>query len=329
MKSICQKLKSFLGNIGLLMISVMTIVFLLEVVFYCINQSSLGQRELIGDYIVDDPDVGYKPKASSKEIIIKKSRDGTAIYNVTYTTDKHSRRITLQKNSTDSHLLFFGGSFVFGVGLNDDESLPYYLSGITDHSVYNYGGSGYGPNMMLAQLSKDSFVNEIKEKKGAAIYAYIDNHVRRVIGDIWIDDRAPYFYLNRHNILKRKGNFLTSRLLRKKLYKELRRSQVFKYWKIRLPLFVTSRDVYLTSMIIKKSAEIYRSKFKGKFYVLIYPGQRKYSKNIIDLLKDSDVCILDYSNLLEDYYWSEYYIDKHPNFLLNKMIAERIVKDLH
>ena len=68
------------------------------------------------------------------------------VYDVTYTIDVNQRRVT----PTDSKLSkykgkinVFGGSWVFGEGLNDNETLPYYLQkSFPDYKVTNFGFHG-------------------------------------------------------------------------------------------------------------------------------------------------------------------------------------------
>ena len=50
--------------------------------------------------------------------------------------------------------LFFGGSFTFGTGVEDDEALPYVAGILSEgkYRVYNFGYRGYGPHQMLAAL---------------------------------------------------------------------------------------------------------------------------------------------------------------------------------
>ena len=48
-------------------------------------------------------------------------------------------------------LNFFGGSFAFGFGLNDNETMPYLLQKyLKNWKIENYGINGYGVHQMLA-----------------------------------------------------------------------------------------------------------------------------------------------------------------------------------
>ncbi|MDD5455184.1 MAG: hypothetical protein PHW62_06795, partial [Candidatus Ratteibacteria bacterium] len=191
------KNKKLSANISLSVATIVVLFLLIELTFFCLNNFSADRTETIEKYCVNDPITGYKPQPDSSKHVIKRYKSGKIIYDVTYTTDGYGRRITKQKSKADSYVIYFGDSLIFGEGLDDEETLPYYFSTLTKSSVYNYGCSGYGPNMMLAQLSEKDLSSEIKEKKGIAVYLFIDNHIRRAIGDIYIDDRAPFFCLNK------------------------------------------------------------------------------------------------------------------------------------
>jgi len=88
-----------------------------------------------------------------------KSNPDKMVYDITYNIDNNQRRIT----PTDSKLSkykgkinVFGGSWVFGEGLNDNETLPYYLQKIfPDYKVTNFGFHGWGPHNALYLLENN------------------------------------------------------------------------------------------------------------------------------------------------------------------------------
>ena len=63
------------------------------------------------------------------------TRDGEIIYDVIYTIgeDGFRRDVT----SAEKNVYIYGGSFVFGEGLNDDETLSHFLN--TDHGIKSKG----------------------------------------------------------------------------------------------------------------------------------------------------------------------------------------------
>jgi len=100
------------------------------------------------------------------------------VYDVTYNIDNNQRRITPtdsklskkpgkkgvsepknnkpQNQKYEGNINVFGGSWVFGEGLNDNETLPYYLQKIfPDYKVTNFGFHGWGPHNALYLLENN------------------------------------------------------------------------------------------------------------------------------------------------------------------------------
>lgn len=79
---------------------------------------------------------------------------GDTVYDVVYSIGEDRFRITPQTNHTAKiHINFFGCSFMFGEGLNDNETLPYFIHFLANHiSVKNYGMGGYGVHQALRIL---------------------------------------------------------------------------------------------------------------------------------------------------------------------------------
>lgn len=280
-------------------------------------------------FTIQDDIFGHRGIPNETSKVLKFYNNGTLIYNVTYTLDEFGRRKSEEK-ANKPHLILFGGSATFGGGLEDNETLSYFLSELTDYAVYNYGVSGYGTQHMLANLERDDFSREIPAKEGVAIYVYIDHHIRRVIGDMKVSGydwgiEMPYYYLDKNNQIIRDGFFTTGRPVITRIYRILSKSIFFKY--INLPT-ANKKHVYLTFKIIEKSRDIYKSKFNGTFYVLIHPESNdgEESKYLMELLKKNNIGVLSYP--IE--YGSQYFIpgDGHPNLELNKILAPMIVNDL-
>ena len=102
---------------------------------------------------------------------------------VLYTTDAYGRRISPQKTGKKT-ILLFGCSYIFGEELNNNETINYYLSEITDYEIHNYAVSGYGTQQMLGILDEENFTIEEVNQSVYALYFYIPEHIRRVIGDM-------------------------------------------------------------------------------------------------------------------------------------------------
>jgi hypothetical protein len=105
--------------------------------------------------------------------------------------------------------LFFGDSYTFGEGVEDDETFPY-LSGIAAagrYRVRNYGFSGYGPHQMLAAIESGLVEATARCEPRFAIYLAHPHHVLRAAGKWWWDVHGPRYELVPGGGVKRRGNF--------------------------------------------------------------------------------------------------------------------------
>jgi len=122
----------------------------------------------------------------------------------------------------------------FGLGVNDNETMPFYVGQYASrYRPYNYGVSGYGPHYMLAQLQRSDLTKEIDENHGMAIYTFIDHHIDRAIGTMRVynqwEEHAPFYTLDTHDRLVRKGDFTSGRPLVSFLYWVMGKSQILQY----------------------------------------------------------------------------------------------------
>ena len=64
--------------------------------------------------------------------------------------------------------------------MNDNETIEYKLSQLTNRTVYNRGFSGFGLGQMVWQTKQSEFYDDIKEPVDYVIYIYILDHLRRI-----------------------------------------------------------------------------------------------------------------------------------------------------
>jgi hypothetical protein len=303
-----------------------------------------GQTELTctdEGFLHDDDLLGIALKPDSRVTCTKKRADGKVIFKATYSTDARGRRATPVESAAtrNRYLLFFGCSFIFGEGLNDDETLPYYVGRLAAcYRPYNYGVIGYGPQQMLAMLEEGGLRKQIPQRKGALIYSYmgepVAGHIDRAIGSLHIfgwASRFPHYFIGPDGELTRDGNFRTGRPIRSLTYRALRKSAIVRTLGLNHPFRINEGHVELTARIIEESRRIYQEDFlSDDFYVVILPGAvKRTSDMLIAKLKESGVRVLDYRDRSE-FSAPEYRIaeDEHPSKRWNQRMAALIVKDL-
>jgi hypothetical protein len=287
---------------------------------------------------VEDPVLGYKPPADA--VITQIKRNGEwIIYDAVYRTDEYNRRrIPLENpNKRDKFLAFFGDSITFGQGVNDEETLPYYLGRYApEYKPYNYGVIGYGPQNMLAKLQSSDLTQEISEKNGIGIYTFVEDHIFRTVGVMHVvntwGSALPYYTFDESGGLVRKGDFTSGRPLLSLLYRILGKSQIIEYFKIDFPPKITDTDIKLTARIIEESRNLFKAQFpEADFLVLFFPiyyDKKTYVDELTPYFERAGIKYLDYSTMK----WpvDEYTIkgDFHPTPKGHHAVAARLTRDL-
>ena len=275
----------------------------------------------------------YKSKKYWKE-------DNQVIYDVTYTIDEHKRRSTpIQDISkTDKFAVFFGGSFTFGEGVEDNQTLPYYFGVFSQHyHPYNYGFHGHGPAEMLAKLETGDLPKEVSEKRGVLIYSFIDNHVHRTIGSMYfVTDwgwHKPYYHLTSNDEIVRKGSFLTGRPFLTRLYRLLGKSKTLRYFQIDFPLQIGREQLWLVYRVIEESRTLFLRQFpNSQFYVLIWPRTNaNYDKQLKSFLESKNIPFFYQPDLYprdNDKFTIAPPVDWHPTPLAYETVAQSLAHDL-
>jgi hypothetical protein len=294
------------------------------------------------DFNKMDAVLGCLPGADLRIEATKKAKDGRLLFSAEYSIDGNRRRITPveETHARNSFMVFFGCSFMFGQGLNDNQTLPYFLAReLPCYRPYNYGFIGYGPQQMLAKLEAKRLPNEIKEKRGIAFYGYMGQpvigHIDRAIGTLHVHGWTkyfPYYYLDENGVLQQNDSFMTGRPLRSKLFNILRHTAIVRVLKLNYPFRINDDDVKLTAKIIEESKKAFAAQFPGSgFYVIIFPGaDPRTTEKLISALRTAGINCLDYSRL-QEFGQEGYRIaeDEHPSEKWNERLAQIIAGDVN
>ncbi len=323
------------------------LIFAAEKVFYRLNHRPPPPDALpapvehrAGSYtdgfFQPDDLLGYTVGPGQTYTSIKKL-DDELVYNVSYTVDEYSRRVTPVDNPAgrDKFILFFGGSFVFGEGLNDNETLPYHTGRLAPgFQPYNYGLSGYGPQQMLAKLQSGTLPAEVPEPTGVAVYVFIDGHVERALGSMWVYNTwgadMPCYALTRSDELVRRGSFRTGRPLVSGLYQLLGKSEIARYYHLNIPPVLQDRHYAFAARIIAAARDAFINQYPaGQFYVLIYPDEGDYAEDIMPHLQAAGLTVLNYDESFKLSPAEGLGIagDGHPTGLAHRRVAEYLVAD--
>ncbi|MBL4585851.1 MAG: hypothetical protein JKX84_02145 [Flavobacteriales bacterium] len=243
------------------------------------------------------------------------------IYKQHYRTDAFGRRITPSTGPDSLYTDFImvtGCSFAFGYGLNQYQTLSYYLDSLSGKRGYDYGVSGHGTQQTLALLQSRNLSTEIAETNGVLIYLFIDDHIARLIGSrrlikLWARN-YPYYYLD-DGELKRDGSFWTGRQLLSRFYRAISESAFIDLFDIDLPWYVSESHLALYGAVLGEAKKEFKNQYpKGEFLVVIEPNS-KLGARVSAVLTENSIDFLNLSELLdkEESKYKIHWTEAHPN----------------
>jgi hypothetical protein len=255
---------------------------------------------------------------------------GSTIYSVDYTIDSNLLRKT-QSCETGPAVVFFGCSFTFGVGLNDDQTLPQAFADSLDRKVrvLNLGIGAYGPQHFLAELQSGNFDSVIGPHPRLFVFATAAWHVdRSACKPYWMRFAPRYKVENGQPVLKGACYEEFGRV------KEWLHSSAAYRWLIDLHWAGASRDdVELYLQVILAATNLAKAKYGAAVIVLYLESNQKdksylrgtgfTTEAIIQRLRDGGATVIDASLDKEQAAGMVLSIpgDGHPTGLANRLRA--------
>ena len=143
--------------------------------FSCGSSKPMGRR---------DVELGSRGVAGPGVCTSKLLRGPEDVHQSTYTLDEHGFRVTPETNKNGESIVFFGGSNMVGELVNDNETLPYYVSQRLNHRYHavNLGWSGWGPHQMLRLIELGIVTDVVKTPLRGAVLKTAIWHTQRVLG---------------------------------------------------------------------------------------------------------------------------------------------------
>ena len=264
---------------------------------------------------------------------------GQTVYDVTYTIDEQYARRTADVATTEAEhdLFFFGGSFVFGEGVEDDETLPSVVARLApDWRVTNFGFPGHGPSQMLKRLESDAPLRDSVRDDVTLVYVFIPGHVRRVIGSMRVATswgrNFPSYALDADAEPRLSGTFSDSRPILSRAYALFSRERILKYYGVDIPLRIRAQHLQLTARVIAAARDRLLERYgSDEFYVVLYPSNPRdefSAKDFIPSLDVADLSYFDYTDLFDDDGAYRLPHDDHPTPLAHEKVGTRLARDL-
>lgn len=166
-------------------------------------------RTYANDYTSFHPAMGAVPTPSLASPSSRVTTSGEVIYDVTYTFDEHGHRKTPGGRPASPTYLFFGGSFAFGEGVEDDETFEARFSEAAGfrNAVVNFAWHGWGPHHMLRKIEQSLVRDAVSGSVETAFYLFIPDHINRVGGIHKWTHATPRYRLESDGTAKAAGLF--------------------------------------------------------------------------------------------------------------------------
>jgi hypothetical protein len=293
-----------------------------------------AEGSAVEGYILPHDVLGYGP-APGYRAHARGSVEGEVVYDTHYNIDGHGLRVAppIAADAGEECILFFGGSFTFGEGLPDDETLPYKTGLETGgrYRVYNFGFHGYGPHQMLAALEEGLVDRVLACRPRYVVYQGINSHIQRSAGLVYWDPHGPRFVLMDDGYVERRGHFddgrwkwppwLTVAIGRSHFFTSIIR------WNRR----DNKRDYDLYVGILETARRFVESRFRGsEFHIVMWDKPRR---GITKDLQGRGFRVHRITEILPDRNanrtrYQLHARDKHPNALAFGEIARYLAREL-
>jgi hypothetical protein len=278
-------------------------------------------------------DLGFQPppgRHTSKKLTSK----GEVVYDAVYSIGEDGFRITpIIHTGASIYINFFGCSLMFGEGLNDDETLPYFLHELDLRvSVKNFAWHGYGAHQALRILesTRDTrgdinflLTSPWHAERSACVPDYSKGSPRYILSDdgrVALDGTCGFQFNLVHRVLNRSYIYQLIRVA-------LREDQ--------------DRQIDLYLAIIERMNYLSQAR-NQRFIIGFYKAENawftgKYSnETIVEQFMRMGIEVIDLTLARSaDQLSREYYLhplDKHPSAQANKvrakLLAEYLDKEL-
>ncbi len=126
------------------------------------------------EWIPPEPVLGYR-LLPNLTVVETATRGNETLYRATYHSTAEGTRVTPPAPAGADCYIFTGGSFMFGQGINDDETLPAQFAHLNDDRIctVNFSAPGYGVNHLVRALEVGLFDRYKKHGKVAAVITWI------------------------------------------------------------------------------------------------------------------------------------------------------------
>jgi hypothetical protein len=274
----------------------------------------------------------------------------TTVYDVAYSIGADGLRTPPPVGNAQGSVIFFGCSFTFGEGLNDEQVMPYRVGILAEgrYQTRNFGFHGYGAQQMLSSLERGHLDALLDRPPTHFIYQAIPDHVARAVGLHDYQFNHPRFVLQRDGSVVRKGLFSDAEDAQpppSALALEIRWQLGKSYTYSRLltgERQTNDQDLQLWLAIVEQSKRHIEAKYpNAEFHVLMWPwanwrtpAEEALGQEMTRRLVNLGVRVHSIADMLPNYdeqpepYQLSPTYDRHPSAAANDLIARYVVREI-
>ena len=263
-----------------------------------------------------------------KDVDVNKFNDYIFVFDKTYFCYDNNFRFTKCDISSEESYVFLGCSYVFGYGLNNDETLPYYFSKLFDFkvNVINCGVQAKSTNSALNILNNDIFLPLINKNSKIKYFfcSVMEYWPHRNFWTAKYEGFDGYLY---------KNNNVYIPTIVGKIKFVFEKSYIFR--RIFIPIIDEKFKQYYEDYMVQSLEEINKivqEKYKSKLIVLVW-DKEKYSETTVKKLKETTLDLIflpdyfDFINSQDEGYRIKY--DGHPTAKANEEIAQILYEHIN
>lgn len=243
----------------------------------------------------------------------------------------------LANKNSDQNIILYGGSYVFGLGLNDEDTLGANLQAkVKNVNVYNLAIAGWGAHQLLRLLELERLKPSLANNQGGwVVYGLIQDHIDRMLHHPRIvtympaNPDSPYYQVRDKEILYQ-GTFRENFPLYTSFLEAINRTSMGNKLLFASRWLKPLEEQKMICRLVQKSAKILREQLNYKLVIFYYPTETIDPS--IDQCLRQYATVFDYSDQLKDLRQQNKLTigshDSHPSALANKRLAELLKRDL-
>jgi hypothetical protein len=263
--------------------------------------------------------------------------NGEELYRTQLTTGPKGFRKIDQKGGRKEYLILLGDTLIFGIGVNDWETIPTAIAKAQNKfKVYDFSVNGYGLGDHLLRSRRDKFEELLQEKKGLIIYLYRNNHFTALKGSFqYVGTGAHnrlFFAPGNDNTPELLGTFEKVDPIKTMAARLMARSWTAHFFYLDWYFNTDSNFHEFFADTVLELKKNYLKQFpNSRFTFVVSPGEERYVPLILPALDRRGIEVLDYSEFrLFNYIGGPMRISGDSQYTpeANRVWGEQLARDL-